>query len=409
MIRHTMYLILFLCGLLHADEWYTASPMHSARGGAAAVLYGDYIYVFGGKSIDGTVLNTVECFDIDNDEWDTLAVPPFQHARYNAAALVYDNKIYLIGGREDDDVIGATEIYDPVQNSWTEAQKMRKEREGFSGALLNNRIYAIGGQEEQNKLIDEIEWYNPDQNSWLEAVFDLPFPRAAHYAAARQDTFYMFGGYYYGLTRSAYKAIPTDSGYVWIQNGELCQGKAYGATAVVGEEIFLIGGEISTGKTNKVDVYNVTNGTYASCQPLSSTRSGMAAVTAKDSLIYVIGGFETINNEPVNTVEYYSGKLTAIEKTKNLAIPENHILIQGYPNPFNSQINFRVKTLKHDTYDLSVYNIRGQQIHHIFRGNLNPGEHQFTWQASPSIASGLYLLVIQSNEMSEKFKAIYVK
>ena len=47
-----------------ADEWYSAPPLVVARGGATAVTYQNNIYVFGGKSFNNKVLNSVEKYNI---------------------------------------------------------------------------------------------------------------------------------------------------------------------------------------------------------------------------------------------------------------------------------------------------------------------------------------------------------
>ncbi len=258
-------------------------------------------------------------------------------------------------------------------------------------------------------MIDEIEWYNAPDNEWLDAVFDLPFPRAAHFSSVYQDTFYMFGGYYYGLTPTAYKAVPGSSGYVWIENGEMEEGRGYGASTISENEIFLLGGETSAGKTSKVSVYNTKTLQFGPCESLTSARSGMAAVTVHDSIVFVLGGFENKFNDPVAKVEYYYGDLTPLPTKKDNAEPKNQILIHGYPNPFNSRINFDITIPESAPYTIAIFNITGQQIAMLHEGYLAPGTHPFTWRIPPLSASGIYLLQVQSENRLQTFKMIYVK
>jgi N-acetylneuraminic acid mutarotase len=393
-----------------ADEWYSAPSLFVPRGGAAAVAHGNYIYVFGGKSFDYKVLSSVERYDLTEEVWDTTFVPDFNYPRYNASAVVFEGKIYLIGGQDGESTLRVVEAYDPVQNEWTEVHNMRREREALAGAVFNDRIYAIGGQKDTQSLIDEIEWYNQPVDDWLDAIFDLPYPRAAHYYSVLGNTFYMFGGYYYGPTRTAYKAVPGESGYEWIQLGDLGKSRAYGATAISRGDIYIIGGETSYGKTNTVEVFITEDEHYGPCEPITSPRSGLAAVTVQDTVIYAIGGFETEYDDPVATVEFYHGELyTAIEDDLNIIVPDNQILIKGYPNPFNNAISLDLSIPENDGYVIEIYNITGQKVETLYEGNLNRGNHHYNWQVDSNISSGLYFLTIKSTKYFKNYKMIYVK
>jgi len=395
--------------VLSKDQWYSAPSLQVPRGGAAAINYNGYIYVFGGKSLNNNVLSSVERYDFQTRSWDISAVPDFQYARYNASVVEFEGNIYLLGGRDNKDIRREVEIYDPVQNSWTPAHDLRRVREGLSGAVFNDRIYAIGGQENNYKLIDEIEWYDQPGDNWLDAIFNLPYPRAAHFSGVEQNTFYMFGGNYYGPMTDCYKAAPGPTGYEWIRLSDLDRGRAYGASAKVRKEIFLLGGETSEGKTNTVQVFNTETEVFGPCEPFSAPRSGLAAVTARDTVIYIIGGFETEFNEPVATVEYYYGDLTTTVDEGPYHLPLKNILIKGYPNPFNNTINLDVSVPVPDSYELAVFDITGKKLTAIFKGDMPAGNSLFRWQAGEEIASGLYILTVRSKKYFQNFKLMLLK
>jgi hypothetical protein len=402
--------VLFINHIVIGDEWYAAPSLHIPRGGAAAVTYGDYIYVFGGKSFNNKVLNNVERFDLIEGVWDTTFVPDFSYPRYNTTAVVFEGKIYLMGGQDGESTLRVVEAYDPVQNEWTEVQNLRRDREALAGAVFNDRIFAIGGQKDNQTLIDEIEWYNQPEDDWFDAKFYLPYPRAAQFHSVLGNTFYMFGGYYYGPTRTAYKATPGVNGYEWIQLEDLSQSRAYGAATISRGNIYIIGGETSTGKTVNVEVFLPESETYGPCEPITSPRSGLSAVTVHDTIIYAIGGFETEYNDPVATVEWYHGELyTSIEDGKIVTVPESQILIKGYPNPFNNGIRLEISIPKNDLYTIDIYNLSGQKIKTLFEGNMNRGNHSYKWEVDTNISSGLYFMVVKSIRYFQKYKMIYVK
>ncbi len=414
-MRH-YFIISFLCITVtmvynsFADEWYQAAPLNISRGGAAAVMLEGHIYVFGGKSINNRILKNVERYDPVYDVWDTTHVPDFSHARFNATAVIFNEKIYLIGGQNGERVLKEVEVYDPVQNTWDQVQDLRRDREGLSGAVFNDRIYAIGGQKDPYNLIHEIEWYDQPADNWLEAIFNLPYPRSAHYHGVIGNDFYMFGGFYYDPTNTAYKASPGVSGYEWTQLEYLSKKRAYGASVISRGNIYIIGGETTYGKTSTVEVFLTESETYGPCEPITSPRSGMAAVTIEDTIIFVIGGFESENNDPVTTVEWYHGECyTALDYEQNKMLPEDHVIINGYPNPFNNGIRLDISIPERDNYKLDIYAITGQKIKTLYQGFMNSGNHSYKWQVNPQFSSGLYFLFVRSEKYLQKYKMIYIK
>ncbi len=408
------YIILWLvvfAATLYAGAWQAIAPLNIPRGGAAAISFQNNIYVFGGMSLNNNVLNTVEVFIPESGTWDTTMVPAFSMPRYNASAVLFENRIYLIGGRDDERVFNEVEVYDPVQNSWSLVQKLRNDRESLAAAVFNDRIYVIGGQKANYNLVEEIEWYNYGEDDWLAVIFNLPYPRAAHFSAVVQDTFYMFGGYYYGLTKTSYKCYPGQEGYYWFTGPQFAQGRAYGATAQTDSLIYLLGGETSGGKTAVTEIYNRISDSFTDGPTLTSARSGMAGSALGDT-VFVIGGFDGDYDLPMDLVEIYIQTPTSL-KTSKTGLPFSTEIIKGYPNPFNGVITFEVTVGKFDEYRLTIYNIRGQSIKEIHNGRLKQGTYNFQWNGTDmsnrNVASGVYLLALNSGDYLEKYKIVYVK
>ncbi len=80
---------------------------------------------------------------------------------------------------------------------------------------------------------------------------------------------------------------------------------------------------------------------------------------------------------------------TPVEIEPNLNIPNQFILYQPYPNPFNpsTKINYIVPVKSKIT--LNVYNILGQKVVTLFNGIQQPGHHTITWNAT-DVPSGIY-------------------
>jgi hypothetical protein len=70
-------------------------------------------------------------------------------------------------------------------------------------------------------------------------------------------------------------------------------------------------------------------------------------------------------------------------------LEKDNIHVQNYPNPFSSQttIAFQLENSKH--INLIIYNSLGQKIVELLNGELNSGNHQFTFDAI-GLKSGIY-------------------
>jgi len=416
MPKHIRISVLLMSALLfsamaQAGQWITIDPMPTPRAGASAAVWGNRLYVFGGKTLDNQVLNTVDYYDLSAHRWYSSQVPDFTHERYNAAAVVYHDKIYLIGGRSHREVTKMVEVFDPVQNMWSVAHSLHEKREGHSALVLNDRLYVIGGQEEESSMVDDMEWFDEGQNKWNTVDGEMPFERVAAFSAAAGDTLYVFGGYYYGLTKTLYKGWSNEDGLQWILGAELQEGRAYGATAQSGDSLFLIGGETASGKTGQVEIYNLRTGKISNGTALLTPRSGMAGACVGDS-VFVLGGYAQYTDEPLAVAEVFLTGLTGIEDVHR-QLPRERILVKGYPNPFNGQIKLQVSLGTTGHYQLEIYNIKGQLVNRIFNGYLTAGIHSFLWRANGIIAnnvpSGVYFLRINSRQQMTSYKIIYVK
>lgn len=408
--KKIIWILLLSALLLYADVWRNGTSLNKPRAGAAALTWNGKIYVFGGKSINNKVLNTVEVYDPASDTWDSTLVKPFDEERYNASVVVWDDKFYLIGGRNIEEVLESVEVYDPVQNEWEEAHHLRSEREGHTSAVFNNRIYTIGGQKNNFDLLDEIEWYDAEEDKWEDADFDIFYPRSALFSAVYNNEFYMFGGYYYGLTLLSCRLYPGNDGYEWEQLPSLSEARAYGVTARIDSLIYLIGGETKNGKTNLVEIYNINSGKLTRGTDMNMSHSGMACA-AIDNRIYSIGGYEGIANDPVNHVHVLETSVTGLEKPD--IRPQSMLLARAYPNPFNGRVRIEIDIPSGGAVAVDILNAMGQKISTIHDNILPSGKNTLLWNTHDSRgainASGIYFARIRFKNQQHLLKLIYVK
>ena len=72
-------------------------------------------------------------------------------------------------------------------------------------------------------------------------------------------------------------------------------------------------------------------------------------------------------------------------------LPDNFILAQPYPNPFNPETVISYHLPADGWVDLSIFNSRGQRVATLVSGDQTAGSHSFSWDASV-MSSGIYII-----------------
>lgn len=135
------------------DLWATKSSMPNPAIGFAVAACQDSIYAIGG-SMSGIVFRSIgvnRVYYPATDSWQTKTPLPL-NLSYICANVV-DGKIYVMGGllNELDPLYRSpvassqTLIYDPVADKWTEGVPMPTGVYGYASAVVDKKIYIIGG------------------------------------------------------------------------------------------------------------------------------------------------------------------------------------------------------------------------------------------------------------------------
>jgi hypothetical protein len=183
------------------DTWETKTAMPTPRTQLEASVVGDKIYLIGGRT--GGQYSTVglnEVYDPETDSWTTKAPIPYPVVQY--ASAVVDNKIYIIGGQDEythPSNLNIVQIYDPETDTWSFGEPMptivwRAAAGATSGVWAPKRIYVIGGV--QDKSVDGTDLnqvYNPENDSWTVGA-SIPTARFTLHVAVVNDKIYAMGG-----------------------------------------------------------------------------------------------------------------------------------------------------------------------------------------------------------------------
>ena len=74
------------------------------------------------------------------------------------SAAVVNGKIYAIGGNNPQKTV---EVYDPSSNSWSTAASMPTARASLAAADAKGLIYVVGGNDNNNVTVNAMEQYAP--------------------------------------------------------------------------------------------------------------------------------------------------------------------------------------------------------------------------------------------------------
>ena len=187
---------------------------------------------------------------IPEDSWVTKESMPTARSRFGIA--VVEGKIYVIGGQGADGVLGTNEKYDPASNTWDAKEHMPTPRCDFAIAVYNDKIYTFGGRinpEEYDNPGDYLgvtEVYNPKTDTW-ETKTSMPTNRSGVSANVVEGKIYLTGGIKY-YNRFPYVSLvgetevynpETDS---WSTKASIPNPVSNYASAVIDNKIFVIGG-----------------------------------------------------------------------------------------------------------------------------------------------------------------------
>jgi N-acetylneuraminic acid mutarotase len=224
--------------------------------------------------------------------------------RLGPGVAVVNGKLYAIGGGNEDGQLNTNEEYDPATNTWTTKRPMPTSRGEFAIAVYQNKIYVIGGGGDFG--LEEVtginEAYDPSTDTWTTKT---PMPTARQFLCANvvNGKIYLIGGSKPWMQGKA--PVPnvnevydpsTDS---WTtKTPPPAQVENY-ASAVFDNKIFIIGGTAVGYISNLTQVYHPETDTWTSGTPIPTATWGAAAGAttgvAAPKRIYVIGGNPTFN------------------------------------------------------------------------------------------------------------------
>ncbi|MDE0468577.1 MAG: hypothetical protein OYL97_16120 [Candidatus Poribacteria bacterium] len=293
-----------------AGGWEQVTELPIWRyGNTAAAVYGK-IYIIGGydlhKNLGGRApaLSIVDVYDTQTNTWHKVANMPTPRVAPQTA--VFSNEIYVFGGYDRKGRRGArrnkktVEMYDTQTDTWIKKRDMPSLRMDFTTAVVDGKIYVIGGRVEHQPFkpmpTNLVEVYDPLINKW-EKRADMPTARAGADAVVVDGKVYVLGGQNTWVAPGlAERFITRIEEYnpktnKWQQFPDMPMFKFWFASVVVNNEIYTIGGANNKReRIDAVDVYNPTVDKWRKIESLPTPKDIFAAVVVNGT-IYTLGSF----------------------------------------------------------------------------------------------------------------------
>lgn len=122
--------------------------------------------------------------------------------------------------------------------------------------------------------------------------------------------------------------------------------------------------------------------------------------------------FETIYNADQRfeltraLLDYFS--LSTLLSSEPEQLPERELLLEAYPNPFNSGTNLAFKLPVSESVELSIYDVQGREVTRLLNGDLQAGKHSIHLNTE-DWPSAVYLVNLRTAESSMTRRIIHLK
>jgi len=185
-----------------------------------------------------------------------------QVARSDLGAAVVNGKIYAIGGIAEGKVLGVTEEYNPTTDSWALKAPMPTPSSAFATAVYHNKIYCIGAG------INEV--YNPANDSWENKT---PPPLSYFQIVSLDERFYAIDTFYSNTT-----AVYDPANDSWTLKAPIPI--ATGGTVVAcNQNIYVIGTSSLKPELSLIQIYDPKTNSWTLSSTHSEVYGGQAVAT----------------------------------------------------------------------------------------------------------------------------------
>ncbi|MBM4166989.1 MAG: T9SS type A sorting domain-containing protein [Ignavibacteria bacterium] len=418
-IRKIVFTIILAHGVLSSQgtTWEVVGQMPFPVSGAEAIVLDTTIYLFGGYS-DSTqsIVDIIQAYYPNSKTWQFIG--HMRKNRYRFVAEKFNDEVYIHGG---------------IFNFWRGDSTMEKfvkedsthvtlydtnrifNRLDATGLIINQNLYIFGGlyldRRPSARLVYVAEYNIPTKtvtykNDSLYVGNEMPENQMS---SSRGNTILVFGGEYNGIRTDIFQFNINSHIYKKFPRRLLVPRAGGRAVRIESEnKIFILGGynEVS-GALNSMEVLRFGTDTTVTMGPqMQYGRRRFSAVVFND-YIYVFGGANA-HGVIIPHIERYRA-LTDFQEPDVRA--NDFELSPNFPNPFNPTTTIRFRLEHTENISLDVFSLEGKHVANLARGNFSAGTHNVIWRADGgnSVASGIYIYTLKSNDYSHSRKMLLIR
>ena len=193
---------------------------------------------------------------------------------------------------------------------WSIGPNMTQSRESVGGAVVNGKLYVIGGEDSSENILNIVEVFDPKQQSWSQGyALSCGGRESICYAlVAYKNSIYIFGGKneYDNVVNTIVKYIPLTGSCSVVANMSIAR-RHLGAV-LLGDYIYLFGGEDSNENIlNTIEVFNPNSNSVQLLNPMPEARSEFGIVEVQGD-VYIIGGVPSSGGSTSSVMIYSPDK-----------------------------------------------------------------------------------------------------
>lgn len=292
-------------------EWTPRRSMPQAVAGMNAIIHNDTLYVVGGriKKPDTVAATTAVYYagigaDGELGEW--LTATPLREPVFGHAVVATPTHMYVLGGfhtrlnKPRSNVWRAAFLADGSLGAWEEMERMPEARNFTRAAIIDDRIYVVGGFQEGGTFgeVYVADLWAGGVTQWRE-ITSLPDSVYRHALVADNGSLYVIGGHLDRDTATVLRGTPDSQGNIasWTPVRSLPAPRAYHAATVYNGSLVVLGGESNGTVLDSVIAAPIQGdgelGEWVSLQSLPErvVRFGAATLTRSGGdTIYTAGG-----------------------------------------------------------------------------------------------------------------------
>ncbi len=255
--------------------------------------------------------------DSSSTPWVTTG--PLTTGRMEAQAVLLDNGLVLAAGGTDSNfsvALASAELYNPVTGTWTPTGSLITGRFGFAMTkLADGKVLVVEGVRISGNNyvpVTQAEIYNPSSGTWSNAgTMSTGLARGTATLLQNGNVLVAGGAVQSGSTLNgstlAFLFDPEENSFTSAASMHFGR-MNHSATALSDGRVLVVGGASTAGSSmpaiTSVEVYDPTENTWTTLNPLSQARHSHTATLLDDSRVLVVGGSSN-GTTALTSVELY--------------------------------------------------------------------------------------------------------